>query len=222
MMRLAGLLFVTILLLPLGAWLVKPLEDRFVHPAWPDHVDGILVLGGGAVPGILAERGMPVSLPGSARLLAAAEAARHYPNAKLVFSGGSGELIRTKGTEADVARVILRQAGIDTHRVVFEDRSSNTFENIAFSRKLVSPRPGETWLLVTSAFHMPRAMAVARKAGWTMIAWPSDYLTGTHAAGPSFPASFSANLNALELGVHEWIGLAAYRLTGNTASWIPQ
>ena len=222
MTRLAAVLFVMILFLPLGSWLVKPLEDRFVHPPWPGHVDGILVLGGGAVPGILAERGMPVSLPGSARLLAAAEAARHYPDAKLVFSGGSGQLIRTKGTEADVARVILQQAGIVSSRVVFEDKSSNTWENIAFSRKLVSPIAGERWLLVTSAFHLPRAMAVAQKAGWKMIAWPSDYLTGTHTAGPGFPASFLANLNLLELGVHEWMGLAAYRLTGKTRSLLPR
>ena len=217
----AATLFALILVFPLGSWLVKPLEDRFPHRAWPNHVDGILVLGGGAVPKILLERGMPLSLTGSARVLAAADAARRYPNAKLVFSGGSSQLIGNSGTEADVASVIFRQAGIDTNNVTFESRSANTWENIVFSQKMVSPKPSETWMLVTSAFHLPRAMGVAQKLGWKMIPWSSDYLTGTYFSGPSFPSSFSANLNELELAVHEWFGLAAYRVTNKTATLLP-
>jgi uncharacterized SAM-binding protein YcdF (DUF218 family) len=106
----AGFLLL-ILAFPLGSWLVEPLEDRFSHPVWPSHVDGILVLGGGAVPEIMAERGMPLSLTGSARVLAGTEAARHYPDAKLVFSGGSGQLTKSAGTEADVAKIIFRPGG---------------------------------------------------------------------------------------------------------------
>lgn len=217
----AAAAFLLILALPVGSWLVKPLEDRFPHSAWPDHVDGILVLGGGASPGILAQRGMPLSLTSAARVLAAADAARHYPGAKLVFSGGSGQLIKGTGTEADVARVIFRQAGIDPSSVIFESRSANTWENIVLSRQLVSPKSRESWLLVTSAFHMPRAMGVAQKLGWKMMPWPSDYLTGKDYAGPEFPSSFSANLNQFELAVHEWMGLAAYRLTSKTVTLIP-
>ena len=217
----ATTLFALILVFPLGSWLVKPLEDRFPHPPWPNHVDGILVLGGGASPKILSERGMPLSLPGSARLLAAADVARHYPNAKLVFSGGSGLLIGSSGTEADVASVIFRQAGIDPANVLFENRSANTWENIIFSQKIAAPKSNETWLLVTSAFHMPRAMGVAQKAGWKMIPWSSDYLTGAHYSGPNFPSSFSTNLSQIELAAHEWIGLFAYRVTGKTAALLP-
>jgi len=217
----AATLFALILVFPLGSWLVKPLEDRFPHREWPSHVDGILVLGGGAVPEILVERGMPMSLTGSARVLAAADAARRYPNARLVFSGGSGQLIRSVGTEADVASVIFRQAGINANNVTFERRSANTWENIALSQKIVSPKPNETWILVTSAFHMPRAMGVAQRLGWKMIPWSSDYLTGTHYSGLGFPSSFSANLNILELAVHEWIGLVAYRVTNKTTTLIP-
>ena len=162
-----------------------------------------------------------LSLTGSARLLAAAEAARRYPGAKLVFSGGSGQLLGIPGTEADVAGVIFQEAGIDPRHVTFESRSENTWDNIVFSKKLVSPKSQETWLLVTSAFHMPRAMGVAQRAGWKMMPWPSDYLTGTYPEGPSFPSSFAANLSTLELAVHEWLGLAAYRATDKTATLLP-
>lgn len=218
---LATTLLALILVLPLGSWLVKPLEDRFQHPALPGHVDGILVLSGGAVPKILQERGMPVSLTGSARILAAADLARRYPNAKLVFSGGSSELIGGHGTEADVAKEIFRQAGMDTRNIVFESKSANTWENIVFSQKIVAPNPNETWILVTSAFHLPRAVGVAQRLGWKVIPWPSDYLTGAHYSWPSLLSSFSANLNQLELATHEWIGLAAYRATHKTATLLP-
>ena len=214
-------LLVVIFVFPVGGWLLTPWESRYPHPAWPAHVDGILILGGGSAPQILAERGMPLAGAASARVIAGAEAWRHYPQAKLVFSGGTGRLLAPGGGDANDAAALFRQLGIDPKSVIFEDRSANTWENFLFTKELVSPKPEETWLLVTSAVHMPRALGVARRLGWNVIAYPSDYLTPKQPAFFLFPFSFIDNLAQVEVVVHEGLGLLAYRLTGKTGSFFP-
>jgi uncharacterized SAM-binding protein YcdF (DUF218 family) len=110
--------------------------------------------------------------------------------------------------------------GLDTGRIVFEDRSRNTWENARYSYDLVKPQPGERWLLVTSAKHMPRSVGVFRKVGWPVIAYPADYLTGRD--GPLMPGfGFLAGLDGLEKGTREWTGLIAYRLLGRTDTLFP-
>lgn len=203
-----------LVIFPAGSWLLRPLENTYTRPAWPDHVDGILVLGGGLGSKILYERGVDAAEPSVVRLIAAAELARRYPQARLVFSGGNGDGSDGK-TDAFAARTILTEMGVPAGHVLYEDRSRNTYENIALSQALVKPAKGQAWLLVTSAFHMPRAMAVARKAGWAMIPWPSDYRTGTHIS--LFHPALAANLVSLDLAVHEWIGLLAYHWSGKAA-----
>ena len=115
-------------------------------------------------------------------------------------------------SEARTARAILTGLGLAPQRIVLEAASRNTWENFVFSRAIVKPKPGQSWVLVTSAFHMPRAMAIATKTGWPMLAWPSDYST---AADNHFEfIEFPDNLKRFDLAVHENIGLLAYRLTG--------
>ena len=103
---------------------------------------------------------------------------------------------------------------------MFEDRSRNTHENAVFSHALAQPKPGETWVLITSAFHMPRAVGAFRRAGWTVVPYPVDY-----ALEPDPPMSwqmdFLGAMGTLRSAVHEWTGLAAYRLTGKTDALFP-
>ena len=114
--------------------------------------------------------------------------------------------------ETTVARAIFGQLGLPANRVLYENRARDTWENFVYSRALAKPKPGETWLLVTSAYHLPRAMAVARRLGWTMQPWPSDYET---VPKPGWlGANFAANLGRLDLAAHEWVGLIAYRVAG--------
>jgi uncharacterized SAM-binding protein YcdF (DUF218 family) len=207
LLSLAALGFLALLLLPIGDWAMSSIENQYVRGPWPDHVDGVLELGGGINPGVLAARGLPGAETGEGRMVATAELARRYPGARIVFSGGNPD----RGVaEADVARFIFGQLGIAQDRVLYEGRARDTWENLVFARALAKPKSGETWLLVTSAAHMPRAMAVARRLGWAMLAWPSDYMTMPGGG----PESLGVNVAHLDLAAHEWIGLAAYRLAG--------
>jgi uncharacterized SAM-binding protein YcdF (DUF218 family) len=197
-------LFVVFGILPTGTWLTLPLENRFTRPDWPAHVDGVLVLGGGTGTAIILSRGVPATKSSEPRLVAAYELARRYPNARVVFSGGSGSLA---GGDLDTvgAKYIFAQMGLDPRRLTLETRSRNTSENIALSQKLVKPKPGDVWVLATSAMHMPRAMRIAKRAHWKMIAWPTDYSTTRKGFGSFF--AVPGNLEATDNAMHEWIGL---------------
>ena len=146
--------------------------------------------------------------------------ARRYPKAKLVFSGGSGRLGRQDIKEADVLAPFLDILGVTPKRVVYERMSRNTYENARLTYDLVKPKQGENWVLITSAFHMPRSVGSFRKAGWTVIPYPVDYkFTGKEEFNLSF--DFAAGLGGLASGSHEWLGLLFYRLTGKTDAFFP-
>ena len=199
-------------LIPVGSWALQPLENQYPRPALPAHVDGILVLGGGLGPKMLVLRGVNAPEPAILRLVAAAELARRYSSAKLVFSGGNGDAANAFKSDAWAARAIFAQLGLSPQRVQYEDRARNTAENFLFSRPIAQPRPGETWMLITSAYHMPRSMAVARKQDWAVIPWASDYRTEP---GFSFlNPDLQRNLALLDLAMHEWVGLVAYHASG--------
>jgi uncharacterized SAM-binding protein YcdF (DUF218 family) len=138
----------------------------------------------------------------------------------LVFTGGSGHLDHQDLREADYVGPFLHALGMDTTKVVFENESRNTYENAVFSKRLVQVTPGDSWILITSAFHMPRALGVFRQNGWTVIPDPVDYnTTGNMTLEPGFNL-----INGLENGavaLHEWLGLTFYYLTGRTNSFYP-
>ena len=205
----SAVLFVVMGFLPTGKWLARPLEDRFSRPDWPAHVDGILVLGGGLHPHTIEARGATAPEISETRLVAAYELARRYPNARVVFSGGSGELGGGNGVEANAAKFIFAQMGLDPKRLILESQSRNTQENIDFSKMIAKPRPEEVWVLATSAIQMPRAMHIAQRAHWKMIAWPTDYWTAQNQARISF--AVPNNLNIVDGAVHEWSGLLVNR-----------
>ncbi|MCW5770950.1 MAG: YdcF family protein [Rhodospirillaceae bacterium] len=217
-LALAG--FLAAATLPLGAWLLAPLENRFPTPDLPARVDGIIVLGGAIQPGLSADRGA-LALDGKAeRLVAFAALARRFPDAKLVFTGGTGSLTDPTQREADWIGAFLDAAGIARSRVIVERESRDTRENAAFSKALAAPGRDQTWLLVTSARHMPRAVGVFRKLDWRVTAYPVDYLTRRHV---SFRIDFTlpGGLAALDEAAYEWMGLAYYRMRGRIASFFP-
>ena len=189
------------------------LEDRFPPPEPPASVTGIVILSGfmsvsnGTARGTVELNAMADRLTGFLAL------ARRYPDARLVFSGGSAAVIHDLPTEASFARRLMESIGAPVARIMFEDRSRNTHENAVESKALAGPAPGETWLLVTSAFHMPRAVASFRAVGWDVVPYPVDYQTpGLAELGLSFDPL--GNLVAINLAMHEIAGLVAYRLLG--------
>lgn len=210
----AGLLL--IVLLPLGQWLARPLEDAVPRPPRPAHVDGIVALGGAVEEDIFADRGTPALNAAAERMTSFLALARDFPTARLVFTGGSGRIIRARASEADEARVLFDELGLPPQRVTFEGASRTTWQNAVLARRLVNPRPGETWLLVTSALHMPRALGAFRAAGWPVTPWPTDYKTLRH--GIRWVEAPSQRIGLLEAALHEWVGLIAYRLAGHWAA----
>jgi uncharacterized SAM-binding protein YcdF (DUF218 family) len=205
-----------------GSVLLEPLEDRFSRPAaQPEEVKGIIVLGGFFEGGInLVRHGYELNNSAD-RIVEAAILARRYPDAKIVVTGGNGSLLLAGEGDAVTAPRLLEALGIARERLRLETHSRNTYENAVFTRDLVKPKPGETWLLVTSAFHMPRAMALFRKAGFDIVAWPTDYRTAGNER-LSFARDNAIDcLQNMTLAIREWAGLAAYRLSGKIDSLFP-
>lgn len=207
--------------LPLNAWLAAPLENAYPPTQLPKDVTGILVLGGAEMPRTSVARGQLSLDEGGERLLLALELAKRYPNAKLAFSGVTGSVYGGGPPEAFVARDLFGAFGISRDRLVVESRARNTLENVRYSKALLDPQPGETWLVVTSAMHMPRTLGLFDKAGWPVLPYPVDYQTAGRAKfAPTL--RFAENLYALDGTLREWIGLISYRLMGRTDTLFPR
>ncbi|MDE2602550.1 MAG: YdcF family protein [Bradyrhizobium sp.] len=200
---------------PLGNWLLYPLEQRF--PPWNAGRGapyGIIVLGGSIDADLSAAHDGAVVRSAADRIIAAAALARRYPDAHVIFSGGSGNLISNDAREADYAGALFESLGVDKARLTMERRSRNTQENAEFSKALAATTSGERWLLVTSAYHMPRSIGLFRKAGFAVEAYPVDWRVGGRSDLFAFKTVAGEGLGYTDIGLREWIGLLAYWLTG--------
>jgi uncharacterized SAM-binding protein YcdF (DUF218 family) len=208
---------------PLGNLLLYPLENRF--PQWSaaqGAPDGIVVLGGPIDPDLSVAHNAPVIRAAPDRIVAAVALALKYPNAKIVFSGGSASLISNEAREADYAAAVFENLGVDKARLTMDRASRNTYENAQFSKQLAAPKPGERWLLVTSAFHMPRAVGLFRKVGFAVEPFPVDWHVGRDTTDIFAFTQFSTDgLVRTDIAVREWLGLIAYRLAGRTSALFP-
>jgi uncharacterized SAM-binding protein YcdF (DUF218 family) len=222
--RLAGaaiLGLAAIVFTPLGPAMLRPLENRFPPPpADLPAPAGIIVLGGGLEQMKSLARGQAILNDDGMRLIAGLELARRYPAARLIFSGGSGSPI-DQAPEADEVRKFWLGLGAPAERMSFEARSRNTWENALFTRDLLRPKPGETWLLVTSAWHMPRSVGIFRRLGVEVTPYPVAYRTFGDARDWLLLRPAVERLDELEIAVREWVGLVAYRLTGKTKFLFP-
>jgi uncharacterized SAM-binding protein YcdF (DUF218 family) len=207
---------------PLGNALILPLENRF--PPWDGRgtaPTGIVVLGGAFETVVAATRpDIPLN-EAAERMIASAALARRYPEARIVFTGGVGSLIYGGPTEGELARRFYADLGIAPNRIVIEEASRDTAENAALTKPLANPKPGERWLLVTSAYHMPRSVGAFRRVGFAVEAYPVDYRTrGPEDLARPF-ASLGEGLRRSDTAVREWIGLVAYWLSGRTSELFP-
>lgn len=210
-------------LAPVANWVLLPLEQRFqTFKGTQKTLTGIIVLGGAAMPEESFEREQLVLNEAGERVMALGHLARLYPEAKLVFSGGGGTVFRDHVSEAETVVRFADTIGVDPKRIIIEDKSRSTAENALFSKMLLSPTDDETWLLVTSAWHMPRAVGTFRKSGFKVLAYPVDYRTrGPRDVWRTF-AFASEGLRRLDTGAKEWAGLIAYRLMGRTDALFPE
>jgi uncharacterized SAM-binding protein YcdF (DUF218 family) len=209
-----ALLLVAIGLLPAGALMLRPLEQRFAPSS---QVPDTIVVLGGAIDPVRSEKLGRVALGGPAeRLTDAAVLAHRYPSARLVVTGCNSALFREEPCEADWAKRFLVEIGVPADRILTERRSRDTFENAAYTQELLKPGPEARWLVVTSAFHMPRAVGIFRKLGIDVAPWPVAYLADQFTLG-----DVSGGFGRADTAVREWTGLVAYRLAGRTGELLP-
>ena len=217
----ASIGFLLLAVAPIGPGMLLVLEQRFPRPsALPDRIDGILVLGGAVDPRISLSYGETVFNGSIARVLAGVALARHHPDAKLALVGGEGEFFPVGFAEARATQGFVLDEGIAATRIIIEERSRSTHENAVFAKEQIQPAPGQNWILVTSAFHMPRAVASFRAVNWPVVPYPVDFKVDPR-------TGLRANFNLLDgLGTStvagkEWAGLVGYRLLGWTKELFP-
>jgi len=207
---------------PVANWVMLPLEQRFPSPQLEDKpIDGIIVLGGGVMADETMMRRQLVINEAGERIIALGDLARRYPSARILFTGGGGTLIRDGYAEADAVRAYAATLGVDPERIEIESVSRTTWENAILTSRMITPEANERWLLVTSAWHMPRAVGSFRSAGLAVIAYPVDFRTrGPQDVTRTF-AFVSEGLRRLDTATKEWFGLIAYRLAGYTPELLP-
>lgn len=212
-------------LLPLGSFLTHVLESRFPPFEQAGGLSrgpptGIIVLGGAISPLLSRQTGLTAVNGDAGRIIALAHLARTFPNARIIYAGGDASLFGNKRPETDYVGALLDDFGLARARVELESRSRNTAENAAFSKEMAKPKPGERWLLVTSAQHMPRAIGCFRAAGFPVEAYPAAYQVERHLRPrPGF--SVGNNLARFDRAVNEWFGLIAYWATGRSSALFP-
>jgi uncharacterized SAM-binding protein YcdF (DUF218 family) len=209
-------------LLPIASYILLPLEERF--PAFQDDgrsMDGIILLGGSVEASDSKARGSIVANEAAERVLDTIQLAQRYPNTRILISGGGGTVFGDGAAEAPIVANYFKSIGIDPARILVEDRSRTTAENALYSKELAKPREGERWLLVTSAWHMPRAVGVFEKVAFPVTPYPVDFRTAG-GARTHLPFAFvSEGLRRLDIGTKEWAGLIAYYASGRTARLFP-
>jgi uncharacterized SAM-binding protein YcdF (DUF218 family) len=207
---------------PFGNAIILPLEERF--PPWDASRGapvGIISLGGALDTVVSEPRGEVALNEAAERMTAMAELARRFPGARIVFSGGSGRIVYDGVTEASLAARLFESFGIAKARIVLEDKSRDTDENARFTKELLQPKPGERWLLVTSAHHMPRAIGVFRAAGFPVEAYPVDFRTrGAIDLLRPF-SNVGDGLRRTDTAAREWVGLVVYWATGRSSALFP-
>ncbi|PPR47952.1 MAG: hypothetical protein CFH19_00040 [Alphaproteobacteria bacterium MarineAlpha5_Bin9] len=210
-------IFILIAVLPTGKYLSYLLEKKYHTPPFlPDKIDGIIIISGATSP-ILSNEHNTIILNGAVeRLIESIELMKKYNDAKIVFTGGSGSLKYKSLTHAKVAKDFFIQQNININRIIFEDKSRNTYENILFSKEIIQPLNHEKWIVVTSAFHMNRVINISEKLNWKLIPYPVDYRRNKKFSWrPSF--NFFGNIQSLESSSHEWVGLISYYFLGRSS-----
>jgi uncharacterized SAM-binding protein YcdF (DUF218 family) len=183
--------------------------------------DGVIVLGGSINSEQSRAYGVADVSEAAGRITAVVELARRFPEARIVFTGGNSSLASSAGPEAVYAKPLLESLGIEGQRIELEGKSRNTWENAAFTKAMLRPQPGQRWLVVTSANHMPRAIGCFRRIGFDVIPYPVDWRTR---GWPDVVRPFwksSDNIALVDTAVHEWVGLLVYWISGKISKLIP-
>ena len=213
---------VAVLLLALLGWeplpdaLLRQLENRY--PPVTAQADltpyaGVIVLGGALEPAYMWHVPNQSALGEAAeRMTEVLPLIKRQPKLRVLFTGGEGELFANDLPEAERARRFFSAQGVPDSTLILESASRTTFENAVFSKALPGVDANQPWLLVTSAWHMPRSMAAFERAGWNVTAYPVDFRAGQSAPWTQY--SMDDGVKKWRIALHEVIGMWVYRLTG--------
>jgi len=203
--------------------LVRSLESRYPSIADPTPAPAIVVLGGGTMPAVSPRAAVEMGGSGD-RLLEAARLYRAGKAPRIVVSSGRIDWSGTQTPESADMAEILAFLGVPREAVLEEHQSRNTYENAVETRRLLASEGIDRVLLVTSAIHMPRAVALFRCAGFDVIPVPAGFW-----AGDEDPSGFGdGSLEGVLLAVlpdvdslenttralKEYLGLALSRIRG--------
>ena len=210
------ILFFLIVFFPTGTYLLWKLENTYPKQEIANiDIDGVLILGAGIDEFMTYEYKQMILNDRIERITESAKIIKKFPNAKIIYSGGNGTFSKPKLKSDEVANIFYKQLGVNTDRIIFENKSRNTYENILFSKQIAKPQEDEKWLLVTSAFHMKRAILISKKQKWKFIPYPVDFKQSKKISlKPSI--HFFSNFTSFQKAFHEWLGLFSYYLMGRT------
>jgi len=222
-----AILLLIVGLSPLGNALILPLENRFPRTdlSTPPPPTGIIILGGAEDRLVGSARHAPTLNEAGERLLEGAILAKQFPDAKVAFSGGDAGILYKSHSEAEGAAAILTKLGVARDRLILEANARDTYENAVYLKKELTAKgeldPSKRWLLITSAYHMPRSMGAFRQAGFFVEPWPVDYRTRGKADLTRPFDKVSEGLRRVDTAAREWVGLLAYWITGRTDALFP-
>ena len=210
------ILFILIVFFPTGTYFLWKLENTYPKPKVTNsNIDGILILGAGIDEFMTHEHQQIILNDRIERITESAKLIKKFPEAKIVFSGGNGTFSKPELKGSEIAKIFYKQMGINTDKIIFEDKSRNTYENFIFSEKFIGNTKKEKWLLITSAYHMKRAMGVAKKLNLNLVPYPVDFMLNKNFSWRFWyhKIYFLNNMNDFQLAAHEHIGLIAYYLS---------
>ena len=183
---------------------------------YPEKIDGIVILAGATNPYLTKEHKQLNFNDSIERLTESIFLINKYPNAKVIFAGGTGSISFSELDHATVAKKFFENMGINSDKIIFERKSRNTYENLLFAKEIAKPNLNEKWLLITSAFHLRRSLAIAEKLEWNFIPYATDFNKPKN-----FTLDFSfdlfSNIFQLQKASHEWIGIISYYLMGRSS-----
>ncbi len=209
-------ILLSISFLNIGKYLIYKLENQYYdNITLPKRLDGILILGGATNPSLFKDFEQVNVNDSAERIIEAVNIINNYNNIKIVFSGGSGFPNRPDLNHSQVVKVFFKNMKLTNDKIIYESKSRNTFENIRNSKAIVNPKKNEKWLLITSAFHMRRAILIAEKHNWQLIPYPVDFKINKN-FNIGLSLNFLSNLNYFNDASHEWIGLFSYYFLGRT------
>lgn len=211
----SGLLSALILFLTLytttGNVLLQNLENRTVRPTSdPADLACMIILGGAIENEVMSERGGVEWNAAADRYTTALRLALKFPNARLLVSGGDGSFSGRYAGEAEATEQFFAELGVAPARIIKENTSRNTWENVINTRELLKQAGLRDCLLITSAFHMPRALALFAKADIAVQPYPVDYRTSGKVRLDFDFTQPSLNAQNTSTAVREWLALIGY------------